>query len=349
MQIYIAEGSQQTGPFDLDTVKAGLSAGKYTPTQLCWYEGAPGWEPINKLPGLQALVAPVPPPPPVPPAPYPYTPAAPAGSYPPGTPPGAYYPPPPSFVPPTPSTAFGPGSAPTKKGVWTTVGGILLGLLAVVGGIARIVRPFTHGSSYSSSPSTPYSSSSNGTTVPKTTYTNRADLFADGERQKYWVNFRFDYPSSWEIASGAKTASAADFVELNRAYQGYYVESFTVEDFYTNQVSLAADLPTLGPKFMASVDANRPKKATNYQRISEGPTTFRGYTAYEYRAQWVSPNDAGKSRNVFLRYLIVAPPTGKYGVILEMSGDAFSPDIKGLDDLGTKGEMATILDSFTFR
>ena len=356
MEIYIAEGTQQTGPFDLDTIKTGLRTGKYTPSQLAWYEGAPGWEPISKLPGLEAVAAPPPPPPPVaPPLPTPYSSAPPM-------PTGSYSPPPPSFVPPPTYPSYGPGTsnAPAKRGFWAKVGTVLLGLLAILGGILKISRPFTHSyssSSYQSSSTPSYSNSYAGTPTPTPTtrtsgrvmpYFNSANQFTSGERQKYYVNFFFSYPTSWEMVSGTKTEHAEDFVEMNRPYQGIYVESFQVEDFYTNGTSLAADLPTLGAKYMASVDANNRKKTPSHRRISEGVTTLRTYTAYDYRAQSVGKNAAGKPYDVYVRYLIVAPPTGQNGVILEMTASSSSPENKGVNDLGTKGEMAKILDSFTF-
>ena len=101
MQIYIAEGTQQTGPFDLETIKTGLRAGKYQPSQLAWFEGAAGWEPLSKLPGLETFLPPPPAAPPAVPSP---------------APPPAAFPPAPGAYPPAPSTGTPPapyGAPPT--------------------------------------------------------------------------------------------------------------------------------------------------------------------------------------------------------------------------------------------
>ena len=150
------------------------------------------------------------------------------------------------------------------------------------------------------------------------------------------------------MLSGTKTKHPENFVELRRPQGGIYVENCMFEDFYTSSPSLAAELPTLGAKYMASVDANQRKGAVSYQRVSEGPTTFRGYTAYEYLSQSVEKNDSGGTYRVYTRFIIVAPPTGKNGVILEMSASSSSPDVKGVNDLGTKGDLAAVLGSFAF-
>ncbi len=339
MDIYIAEGTQQTGPFDLETIKTGLSTGRYQPTQLAWYEGAPGWEPISKLPGMEAAVTP---PPPVPKTstPPPYSPPPPP-AYAPASP--SAYPAPPPFVP-VPSAPTAPGSSPTPKKGAGACGGAFVGVAAVLVGIFKILLAFvprhSGGSSYSSTP-TPTPS------ISMTTYFNTADQFTTGERQKYYVNFRFNHPSSWDLVTGSKITNDAVFVELNRIHQKNYVESLVVEDYYTNTASLATDLATIGAKYMANIDANE-KNTASYRRISDGPTKLKNYTAYEYRAQLTKKTDSGETFTVYRRYIIVAPPTGSNGVILEMTANSFAPDVHGIDDVGTKDEMAAVLQSFTF-
>lgn len=54
MQIYIARDGQQTGPFSLDDVLGQLRSGTVKPTDLAWYAGAAGWQPISSIPQIAA-------------------------------------------------------------------------------------------------------------------------------------------------------------------------------------------------------------------------------------------------------------------------------------------------------
>ena len=48
MQITIARDGQQMGPYSLEMVNACLAQGMLMPTDMAWYEGAPGWVPFPK-------------------------------------------------------------------------------------------------------------------------------------------------------------------------------------------------------------------------------------------------------------------------------------------------------------
>jgi hypothetical protein len=52
MQIFIQHNGQQTGPFPIEAVLAGLRNGLYQPADLAWYEGAAGWLPLSTVPGI---------------------------------------------------------------------------------------------------------------------------------------------------------------------------------------------------------------------------------------------------------------------------------------------------------
>lgn len=54
MQIFIQHQGQQTGPFTIAQVHAGLIAGTYLPTDMAWYEGAAGWAALSTVPGVVA-------------------------------------------------------------------------------------------------------------------------------------------------------------------------------------------------------------------------------------------------------------------------------------------------------
>jgi len=66
MKIHIARNNQQLGQFSLDEVNAGIANGRFNPSDLAWWEGAPGWVRLDTAPGV-VVPANRPPPMPAPP------------------------------------------------------------------------------------------------------------------------------------------------------------------------------------------------------------------------------------------------------------------------------------------
>jgi hypothetical protein len=52
MQIHIARNGQPMGPFSLEEVNRQLAAGTLSLSDQAWYEGAAGWAPLSKVPGV---------------------------------------------------------------------------------------------------------------------------------------------------------------------------------------------------------------------------------------------------------------------------------------------------------
>jgi uncharacterized RDD family membrane protein YckC len=58
MEIYIEKNGEEIGPFSEDQVRAMLSAGTASPSDMMWYEGEPTWVSLAKLPGLSGVTPP---------------------------------------------------------------------------------------------------------------------------------------------------------------------------------------------------------------------------------------------------------------------------------------------------
>ncbi|MCE0484012.1 MAG: GYF domain-containing protein [Methylacidiphilales bacterium] len=50
MQIYVHRNGQQLGPFSEDEIKAQLASGAISPQDSVWWQGAPGWMPLDQSP-----------------------------------------------------------------------------------------------------------------------------------------------------------------------------------------------------------------------------------------------------------------------------------------------------------
>lgn len=353
MQIYIAEGTQQTGPFDLETIKTGLRAGRYQPTQLAWYEGAAGWEPISKLPGMEAAVAPPPPLPPIPPAPPPYSPAP--SAYPPGT---YATPPPPAFIPVVSAPYVpGPGTGPPKKSIWATIGGACLAALAVLFGLARIARIFLPHDSYSSSHSYASTPTPGPTSTPSTFFhpsppaSGTQRFTADrskytGDLAEHFVAFSFDYPDGWTLKEDVDDC----YVTLKhfiRQPKGKNVQvEFASFSYAYNQPGhpLSTTLGTTGPQLLDMMVSPMLKEAPSATR-----TPARGGRFGKYASEEIFVTDRMNDKTgIYSRLAVVAQGNGSTDglgvnfISTELAGS------KNADSVGEGGGLRTIRDSFRF-
>lgn len=72
--IYLARNGERAGPFRMDEVRALVSRGEYSPSDLAWYPGAADWTTLGNVPGFSMGAMP-------PAAPYPPAPAYAAPGY----------------------------------------------------------------------------------------------------------------------------------------------------------------------------------------------------------------------------------------------------------------------------
>jgi len=61
-QYHVAVGSQQTGPFDMATIKRKITAGELTPETLVWSAGMASWQAAGEIADLQSAFGATPPP-----------------------------------------------------------------------------------------------------------------------------------------------------------------------------------------------------------------------------------------------------------------------------------------------
>jgi len=54
MQVHLERSGQQFGPYSIEEINAYLSSGQVLPTDMAWYDGAPGWVPLTQVPGVGA-------------------------------------------------------------------------------------------------------------------------------------------------------------------------------------------------------------------------------------------------------------------------------------------------------
>ena len=345
MQIYIAEGAQQLGPFDLDAIKNGLRTGRYDPAQLAWYEGAPDWGPISRLPGLETFVVP---PPSYPPASNPYPEMPPAPFNPPQTYPVPYHP----GVP-----APGPAGGGKRRRAWLVVGGILLGLAALTDGIIQL----NHGlhpngtpgvsspppGSLPAAPGVELSPLPTGAPVAGTRRFASEPAVYSGNLAEHYVGFSFDYPEDWTLQTNVQDCYVVVQHPL-RLPNGNTApaESFAVSYAYSKPgYSLASNLGAVGPTMLGMFTAPLTKNSPEAEQVPPRSGHLGKYAAEETLVtNHLGPDKVG----IYYRCAIVPQQNNSndgLGITL-VSSDAAG--CRSAESVGEEGGLRTIRDSFRF-
>jgi hypothetical protein len=178
-------------------------------------------------------------------------------------------------------------------------------------------------------------SSKNGTTFTNTKYG------LSGKLEENYVDFSFTYPSSWKRDPDAGGESP-NFVKVENATQdGITIENFAV-GYCSGPLSL---MPGLAAKLSEQFEngGNFPE----YKKVSEGATKVAGLDAYEFRFTGHSSKTA-KELDIWGRAVLLPSTSSRKGAVLIMLGSSAGPILHSVDDVGEKGELPTILNSFKF-
>lgn len=167
---------------------------------------------------------------------------------------------------------------------------------------------------------------------------NRAGL--TGNLDENYVAFTIDYPKTW-----IRKEDPQNYLTIERRSESQTWENLSVGYFKTagspqgNEAVYGELISALQNQFASQF--------SNLEKVREGKTKVGSYDAYEgvFRASVVAD---GNPVQVYIRVIPLPAPDGTKGVTLLMMGTSFHPELKQAEDLGTKGELPAVLDSFRF-
>lgn len=173
-----------------------------------------------------------------------------------------------------------------------------------------------------------------------TRYVNQSSNFTGTLAQNY-VDFSFDYPEDWKLSPN----ETKNFVKVERVDDnGTTLENFAVG--WIGATGTALD-KQLMPRLAAQLSSQFAQSFNGYEKVSEGETRVGDYEAYELKFKADLTGAAGGNATVFGRAVLIPPPSGeKHGVALIMLTTDRAPGIESVDDVGVKGEMPVILETF---
>ena len=166
-----------------------------------------------------------------------------------------------------------------------------------------------------------------------------------GVLAQHFVDFTFYYPKAWKLAA----PDAAFFAEVsNSGADGVPQEDFAL-GWYESSGTFALDEAGFAAR-VEKKSAEIAKKLPGYQKLAEGTTKINGADAYQFSYQGRATDSAGAPLTFWGRVIFLPPnvENQKNGVIMYLTATSKSPAITNIDDVGEKGAMPIILNSFRF-
>lgn len=184
---------------------------------------------------------------------------------------------------------------------------------------------------------------------PDTTIFTNSQANLDGKLAEHYVDFSFYYPNSWEVDPKAGVAGASNFAKVERRLPPDFTQENFAVGWYTSKGTFADDESTF-PQLVEVLGTNLAKGFPEYRKVSEGPTKVNSLDGYEFR--FTSVSKGSEKGDIQLWGRVIFLPTGvsgdATGATLVMLATSLAPELSGVEDVGDKGQLPVILESFRF-
>lgn len=162
---------------------------------------------------------------------------------------------------------------------------------------------------------------------------------------KNFIGFEVFYPQDW-----TRTPTATNYLDISkRAAGGFPVEQMIVTR-YDSIGTMTLDRANF-PKLVEKSNQDLKKSfGETYQIISEGETTIQNgrWKVYEVKFQGMSENGSGEKVTIWGRRLwLPVQNAGKQsGFVITLLATSLSDEVSGVNEVGVKGELANVLETF---
>jgi len=175
-----------------------------------------------------------------------------------------------------------------------------------------------------------------------------SDENLDGKLKEHYVDFSFYYPDTWEKDPKAGVAGASNFAKVERRLPPDFTQENFAVGWYSSAGSEEGDRAVFH-SLAENLSAQFAKGFTDYKKVSEGPAKAGPYDGYEFRFQSTSRNTERGDITIWGRVIFLPPVDGgKNGVTLLMLATSLATELKSVNDVGVKGELPMMLESFRF-
>ena len=171
----------------------------------------------------------------------------------------------------------------------------------------------------------------------------------DGKLAEHYFDFSFYYPENWKRDPKSGVAGALNFVAVDRGLPPDFTQENFAVGWYTSSGTFVGDLPSFKEKAQ-QYSNSLAKTIPEYKKVSEGLTKINSMQGYEFR--WEGLSKGTERGDLKLWGRVVFLPTGTEGdttgATLYMLTTSLAGELSSVEDVGSRGEMPVILDSFRF-
>jgi hypothetical protein len=170
----------------------------------------------------------------------------------------------------------------------------------------------------------------------------------DGKLAENYSDFSFYYPNTWEKDPKTGVAGASNFIRVERRLPPDFTQENFGVSWYESHGTFEADQSEVFPKLVESLKARYAKSFPEFEALSEGETTVNGIKGHEFRFKSVSRGTEKGDITLWGRVVFLPPGVEgkKNGIQLLMLTTSLAPELTSADDVGVKGELPMILNSF---
>ncbi len=182
------------------------------------------------------------------------------------------------------------------------------------------------------------------------TYRHEKENLSEKHIAKF-VPFQFEYPSGWEFDKSAGQDDSPNSMKAFRNLDLGDDGTYTQENFAVGscQVEGSGELATIQLQFLSEQLRGQIEKGfPEFVLGREGEMKFGKYSGYGFEFSSTIPHPQKKKVACWGRVILLSPSAIKsdHGLSIIMLATSEASELKGLADLGVKGQLPILIESF---
>lgn len=187
---------------------------------------------------------------------------------------------------------------------------------------------------------------------PNTAYYQNSKQNLKGDLLRNFVGFSMYYPKDWKVNGPQESATATTrgkFLDVSKTTTDGRMKEQILISYYASKGTYKEDANQFPQMVNETNETLKKLPIPNYQVLSEGEIKVNGaWRAYEVKFQGGGTSPSGEKLVVWGRRLFIpaARPGARNGFEITMLATSLADEVRSVDDVGVRGELAAILDSF---
>ena len=186
---------------------------------------------------------------------------------------------------------------------------------------------------------------------PNTTFFQSSKQNLKGDLIRNYLPFSLYYPNGWqlsEVRESTQEGVRGKFLDVSKLTEDGQLSEQMLISYYKSEGTFNDDEQQF-PNLVKETNETLKKLIPNYQVFSEGKIKVNGeWKAYEVKFQGGGTAKNGEKLIVWGRRLFIPVARTGFpsGYEITMLATSLAPDVRSVDDVGVKGELATVLATF---